>query len=206
MYYYYYEYGSTVALPGTAPLRTGPVYSHGFSPFPIIPHFGYRVSFPLKEGGMLADLVSSVLGHLPLLKEGGMLADLESTPVLTGATFISYNRSVYQRRVEIDVLRGAFPQNIHVVYGGFSVVLRDVKLPVGPWGSNWALADLEPRWLTGISFMNWRDPSCLKLDRAAAARLDARAAYSQGSLPTGPALCTFLVRCASPLELLLSCT
>ena len=27
---YYYEYGSTVALPGTAPLRTGPVYSHGF--------------------------------------------------------------------------------------------------------------------------------------------------------------------------------
>ncbi len=38
--YYYYDYGSTVALSGTDPLRTGPVYSHGLLPIPIIYHFG----------------------------------------------------------------------------------------------------------------------------------------------------------------------
>ena len=56
--------------------------------------------------------------------------------------------------------------------GGFvsSVVLRDVKLPVGPWGSNWALADLEPHGLTGIRLHNSGRTSCLRLfgPRAAA--------------------------------------
>jgi hypothetical protein len=101
------------------------------TPLPIIPHFGYRVSFPRKEGGMLADLVSSVLGYLSLLKEGGMLADLESTPVLTGATFmyrlsrvlagprsVCNNCSVYQRRVEAEDLRGAFPPFARMVFRG----------------------------------------------------------------------------------------
>ena len=55
-------------IPGTAPLGTGPVYSHGFSP---IPH-----NIPLR------------FEYLSLLKEGGMLADLVSTSVLTEATFI----------------------------------------------------------------------------------------------------------------------
>ena len=34
-YWYYYDYGSTVAYTGTDPLGTGPVYSHG--PLPIYP-------------------------------------------------------------------------------------------------------------------------------------------------------------------------
>jgi hypothetical protein len=87
-------------------------------------------------------------------------------------------------------------------FGGVHLctVLRDVKLPVGPWGSNSALADLELHGLTGNSFMNWRDPSCLKLDRAAAARLDARAAHNQGSLDYGPPRCAhFLCDAFRPL-------
>ena len=70
-----------------------------------------------------------------------MLADLESTPALTGATFIY----IYLRRVEIDVLRGAFPiKHVSFWLGVLQSVLRDVKLPVGPWGSNRTLADLNP--------------------------------------------------------------
>jgi hypothetical protein len=150
---------------------------------------------------MLADLVSSVLGHLFPLIRGRDARRFGVDPSINWGDI--YTISLFclpaPRRDRRSPRR--VPPNMYQCFGGFSVVLRDVKLPVGPWGSKWALADLEPRWLTGISFMNWRDPSCLKLDRAAAARLDARAAYSQGSLPTGPALCTFLVRCASPLEL-----
>ncbi len=70
-----------------------------------------------------------------------MLADLVSTSVLTEATFIIYNCLL--RRVEAQDLRGAFPPN-GMRFGGFvaSVVLRDVKLPVGPWGSNRTLSVL----------------------------------------------------------------
>jgi hypothetical protein len=91
-----------------------------------------------------------------------MLADLVSTSVLTEATFIIYNRLL--RRVEAQDLRGAFPPN-GIRFGGFvaSVVLRDVKLPVGPWGSNWALAELEPHGLTGICLLNSGRTSCLRL-------------------------------------------
>ena len=81
-----------------------------------------------------------------------MLADLVSTSVLTEATFIHINL-LYQRRVEAQDLRGAFPLTMYKVLGGcLCTVLRDVKLPVGPWGSNSALADLVPCGLTGICF------------------------------------------------------
>jgi hypothetical protein len=75
----YSDFGSTVALAilaftGAAPLRTGPVYL----PRAIAHNTPYTIPFrfteipPLKEGGMLADLESSVLEHHPL---NGMLAD-----------------------------------------------------------------------------------------------------------------------------------
>ena len=47
---YYYEYGSTDALPGTALLETGPVFSHGHSPTPVNIPLRFRSIFPLTKG------------------------------------------------------------------------------------------------------------------------------------------------------------
>ncbi len=61
------------------------------------------------------------------------------------------------------------PNMVSVCWGVY-IVLRDVKLLVGPWGSNWALADLEPHGLTGIRLHISGRTSCLRLfgPRAAA--------------------------------------
>jgi hypothetical protein len=79
-----------------------------------------------------------------------------------------YQSSIYQRRVEAEDLRGAFPPYMVSVFW---------------WGSYLC------------SFPNWRDPSCLKLDRAA---MHMRVADNHCSLPTGPArrLSASLERCA----------
>ncbi len=44
------------------------------------------------------------------------------------------------------------PKHVLLWLGVSQSVHRDVKHPVGPWGSNWALADLESYGLTGICF------------------------------------------------------
>ena len=119
-----------------------------------------------------------------------MLADLVSTSVLTEATFIYIHLRVCAS-VEAQDLRGAFPP-IYAL-GVLHTVLRDVKLPVGPWGSNRMLSDLNSRGLTGIWFTNWRGHSCLRSDRAAAAR-HARAAYIQCSLHYGAPRCPHFLR------------
>jgi hypothetical protein len=138
-----------------------------------------------------------------------MLADLVSTSVLTEATFIIYNCLL--RRVEAQDLRGAFPPN-GLRFGGFvsSVVLRDVKLPVGPWGSKSALADLEPLGLTGICLHNSGRTSCLRLfgPRAAAHYIQpAQLREDCGDTPVLPTvLCIFPCGMRFPTWFWLSCT
>jgi hypothetical protein len=130
-----------------------------------------------------------------------MLADLVSTSVLTEATLYII---IYCAGVEAQDLRGAFPPN-GMRFGGFvsSVVLRDVKLPVGPWGSKSALADLEPHGLTGICLLNSGRTSCLRLfgPRAAAHYIQPAQLWEDcGHAPVLPTeLCAFLAGCVSHL-------
>jgi hypothetical protein len=72
-----------------------------------------------------------------------MLADLVSTSVLTEATYILTHLH-FCASVEAQDLRGAFFPPNGIRFGGVHlyIVLRDVKLPVGPWGSNRTLSVL----------------------------------------------------------------
>ena len=88
-----------------------------------------------------------------------MLADLVSSLVLTGTTFIYFDRgslldrdpfiiySLYLAPGRVSTSSPAhFPRKHTLCFGGFCLafVHRDVKHPVGPWGSNRTLADLNP--------------------------------------------------------------
>jgi hypothetical protein len=67
-------------------------------------------------------------------------------------------------------------------------------------------ASVEAQDLRGASFPNWRGPSCLKLDRAAAARPGRACSIHPGQLAHGPRFVH--ISCAMRLApcALLSCT
>jgi hypothetical protein len=62
-------------------------------------------------------------------------------------------------------------------------------------------ASVEAEDLRGASFPNWRGPSCLKLDRAAAARPGRACSIQPGQLAHGPPRCAhFLCHAFGPLR------
>jgi hypothetical protein len=87
-------------------------------------------------------LVSSVLGHLFPLKRGRDARRFGVDPSINWGDIYLYNCSVYQRRVEAEDLRGAFPRTCIYALGGFlssSVTLNFLSARGVPSG-------LSPIW------------------------------------------------------------
>jgi hypothetical protein len=160
----------SIAYTGTAPLRTGPLLFPRVLTHPVTLPFRCRASYPLKRG-----------------------RDARRFGVDLGINRGDIYIYIYIcASVEAQDLRGAFSPYLSI--GGFCIPSSVTLNFLSARGVQTGCCPFELRGLTGIWFTNWRGPSCLKLDRAAARRRTRHAAYIQCSLHYGAPRCPHFLR------------